>query len=74
MRIVLSGRKTGKTCVAFYEHNKATFRKKALNRRTVIHELFHHLIEAKGLEMPIGKEEKEADAYSSGFLREIRQG
>lgn len=45
----------------------AMFTKKGLNRRNVLHELYHHLVESYGLEMSERKEEKEA----SLFVREV---
>jgi hypothetical protein len=69
MRIVLNGRKVGNGDLACYDRNKAYFTKRGLNKRTVLHELYHHLIDAKGLEKPIRKEEKEANIYAKTFLK-----
>jgi hypothetical protein len=69
MSIVLDGRKAGKTCVAYYENNRAVFKKRGLNRRNVLHEFFHHLVDANGLEMPIRKEEKNANHYARMLLK-----
>ena len=69
MRIVVNGRKTGKTCVAFYENNKATFRKSSLNKQNVTHEFFHHLVNCKRLNMTEREEEKEANAFAREFLK-----
>ena len=44
--------------------SKTFFTKKGLTKRTVLHELCHHLIDAKGLEIPVRKEEKEANIYA----------
>ncbi len=68
IKIILNGKKTGKTCVAFYENNKATFRKKALNKRNVLHEFYHHLVASKGFQKTESVEEKEANVYSRKFL------
>ena len=59
MRIVLDGKRTGKTCVAFYENNKAIFRKSSLVKQNVAHEFFHHLVNCKRLNMTEREEEKE---------------
>jgi hypothetical protein len=40
-----------------------------MKRRVILHETYHHLIETKGLEMPIGKEEKETNVYARKFLK-----
>jgi len=64
MRIVLNGKKVGRGCEADYFSNKAFFTKKGLNRRTVLHEFYHHLFETKGIEMPDNIEKKEANCYS----------
>jgi hypothetical protein len=69
MRIVLDGKRTGKTCIAFYENNKATFQKKALNKLNVTHEFFHHLVNCKRLSMTEREEEKEANAFAREFLK-----
>ena len=69
MRIVLDGKKTGKTCVAFYENNKAVFRKSSLNKQNVTHEFFHHLVNCKRLNMTERDEEKEANAFAREFLK-----
>jgi hypothetical protein len=39
-----------------------------LNKRTVLHKLFHHLIYVSGLEMPQRMEEKAANDYARNFL------
>ena len=69
MRIVLDGKRTGKTCVAFYENNKAVFRKSSLNKQNVTHEFFHHLVNCKRLSMAEREEEKEANAFAREFLK-----
>lgn len=72
MKIILDGRRVGKTkknnWVACYSENKAFFTKKGLTKKIILHELYHYLIEAKGLEMPNRKEEKEANDYARKFL------
>jgi hypothetical protein len=68
MKIVLNGHKVGCGDEACYYQNKAFFTKKGLNKYNVLHELYHHLINTKGLEMPIRKEEKEANTYGKVFF------
>jgi len=43
------------------------FTKKGLKKRNVLHELFHHVLEAKGIEMSERKEER----LASAFVREV---
>ena len=45
MRIFLNGRKVGKSCIAYYLEERAYFKKEGLNKRVVLHELYHHLVD-----------------------------
>jgi hypothetical protein len=72
MRIVLNGRKVGNGDIAVYFQNKAYFTKRGLNKRTVLHELCHHLIEAKGWKLPSAEEEREANEYAKLILKSLR--
>jgi hypothetical protein len=61
MHIILNGKKVGKRksnrwIVACYENNKAYFTKEGLEKETVLHELYHHLIKLKGFELPLRTE------------------
>jgi len=47
MRIILNGRKVGNRDDACYFENKAYFTKRGLKKRTVLHELYHHLVTLK---------------------------
>jgi hypothetical protein len=69
MRIILNGRKVGNGDDACYLENKAYFSRRGLTKSTVLHELYHHLIETKGLEIPVRKEEREAKTFSQEFLQ-----
>jgi len=60
MRIIVHGRRAGKGNRACYFENKAYFTKRGLNKRTVLHEMYHHLVNVNGLEIPNRIEEKEA--------------
>ena len=55
--------------IAYYLKNRAYFSKRGLNKRTVLHELYHHLIEANGNELNNKIEEKEANSYAREFMR-----
>ena len=66
MKIILDGRKVMKGYVCDYFEGIACFTKKGLNKRNVLHELYHHTVNNKGLEISEKKEEREA----SRFVRE----
>ena len=68
MKIKLDGRKVGNGNIAIYFQNRAYFTKRGLNRRTVVHELYHHLVYVNGLDMPSTKEERAANSYSKAFM------
>jgi len=67
MRIILNGRKVGNGDYACYFENKAYFTKRGLNKRTVLHELYHHLTYSKGIDSLNRVEEKEANNYAKKF-------
>jgi hypothetical protein len=67
MKIVVDGRRVMRACEADYFEGIACFTKKGLNKRNVLHELYHHIIENEGVEMSERREEKEANI----FVREI---
>ena len=69
MRIILNGKRVRKEWVAWYLENTACFKKNGLRKRIVLHELYHHLIEVKSLELPLRIEEKEASNYARCFLK-----
>jgi hypothetical protein len=69
MRIILNGKRVKKESLAWYLENKACFKKEGLKKRTVLHELYHHLVASKGFELAIRTEEKEANNYSKEFLK-----
>lgn len=68
MRIILKGRRVGNGDLAVYYQNKAYFTKKGLTKRTVLHELYHHLVCVSQLEMSDAKEERAANGYARNFL------
>jgi hypothetical protein len=68
MRIVLNGRKVGNGDIAVYFQNRAYFTKRGLTKRTVLHELYHHLVYVNSLDWHTTKEEKAANSYTSEFL------
>jgi hypothetical protein len=68
MKIILNGRKVGNGDIAVYFQNRAYFTKRGLTKRTVLHELCHHLVYVNGLEMSDTKEERAANSYARDFL------
>jgi len=68
MRIVLDGKKVGKNYLGSYLKNTSWFKKTSLRKRIVLHELYHHLVEVKRLELSLRTEEKEANSYARRFL------
>jgi hypothetical protein len=69
MRIVLNGRRVGNGDLACYEENRAYFSKKGLTKRTVLHELYHHLAYVNDLDMSEKKEDREANRYARDFIQ-----
>ena len=68
MRIMLNGRKVGNGDVAVCFDHKAYFTRRGLNKRTILHELYHHLVYIIGMDMTMGKEERAANSYAQVFL------
>jgi hypothetical protein len=52
-----------------YLKNRAYFKKREIRKRLVLHGLFHHLVEAKGLTMPLREEERRADEFARNVMR-----
>jgi hypothetical protein len=69
MRIILNGKRVRKTWVAWYLENEACFKKNGFGKRIVLHELYHHLVGVRSLEMTLRIEEKEANDYARRFLK-----
>ena len=72
MKTILDGRRVANGYVCQYWKNKAYFTKKGFTRRNVLHELYHHLVEVKGIEMPEKKEERLANAFAKEVVRKLR--
>jgi len=68
MKIVLNGRKVGNGDIAVYFQNRAYFTKRGLTKPIILHELYHHLVYVRGLEMSETKEERAANSYARDFL------
>jgi hypothetical protein len=69
MKIVLDGRNVGNGDDACYDERVACFTKRGLNKFNIVHELYHHLVYAKDMDMTIRKEEKEADQFARKILK-----
>ena len=67
MKVILDGLRVMRGCECDYFNGIAMFTKKGLNRRNVLHELYHHLVESYGLELTEKKEERMANL----FVREV---
>lgn len=70
MKIVVDGRRVANGYECEYWENKAYFTKRGFNRRNVLHEVFHHVVEAKVIEMSEKKEERLARV----FVKEVMKG
>jgi ribosomal protein L35 len=76
MKIILDGRrvmrtKTHRAYLAHYYRNKAYFTKRGLKKRYVLHELYHHIVEAYVLEMTVTKEESGANEFVRKIMKKI---
>jgi len=64
MKIIVDGRRVMRACEADYFEGIACFTKKGLNRKNVLHELYHHILESKRIGMSDRKEEEEARRFA----------
>ena len=69
MKIILDGRKVMKGYLCDYFEDIACFTKEGLNKRNVLHELYHHIVENKGWEISEKKEEQEANRFVRKIMR-----
>jgi len=69
MKIIVDGRKVMRGCDCVYFENTACFIKKGLNKRNVLHELHHHIVENMGLETREKKEEQEAERFARRIIK-----
>lgn len=69
MKIILNGRRVMRSCVADYFEGVTCFTKKGLKKRNVLHELYHHIIECKNLDMSEMKEEREANRFAGEIMK-----
>jgi len=71
MKIILNGRRVMRACEADYFEGIACFTKTGLSRRNVLHELYHHIVENNGLEIPEKIEEMEANRFAREVMRKV---
>lgn len=69
MEIILNGKKVGNGFIAQYFQNTAIFTKRGLKKRVVLHELYHHLVKEKGMNLADRLEERQAISYAMQFLK-----
>ena len=72
MMIMMDGRKVTKGYTCDYFEGIACFTRKGLNKRNVLHELYHHIVNNKGLDISEKKEEREANRFARGVIRSRR--
>ena len=70
MRIILNDKKVRRGYEAHYFGNKAYFTKRGLKKKTVLHELYHHLVYVSDLEMSESLEEKKANSFRREFFKD----
>ena len=71
MKIILDGRKVGRGNDADYFEGIACFTKKGLKKRNVLHELYHHIVDNKDLDMARKEEEREASVFVREVLKKL---
>jgi len=72
MKIILNGRRVMRGCDCDYFDDVACFTKSGLNRKNVLHELYHHIIDNMGIEISEKKEEKEAERFANRVMKMLR--
>lgn len=68
MKIRVDGRGMKKSTLAYYFLNRARFRKRSVKKRIILHELAHHIVSYRGLEMERREEEKLCDRFARETL------
>jgi hypothetical protein len=69
MKIVVDGRRVSKGYLAEYLRNNACFKRREIRKRLVLHELYHHIVEAKGIVFKRREEERLADEFARKVMR-----
>jgi hypothetical protein len=68
MKITVDGRRVTWGYDGVYFENSAFFTK-GLNKRNVLHELYHHIVANMEFELPESKEEREADRFANRIIK-----
>ncbi len=71
MRIIIDGRRVPR-CYDGYSENLACFTRDGLKKRVVLHELFHHLIEAERLDAH-SKRGKGSQRFCESYLKQLQE-
>jgi hypothetical protein len=71
MKITLNGRRVMRACEADYFEGVACFTKRGLKKRNILHELYHHIIYYKNIEIPEKKEERKANSFAIAVIRKV---
>ena len=69
MKIIVDGRRVMRACECDYFEGIACFTKEGLNKRNVLHELYHHIVDSKGIDMLEKKEERMASLFSQEIMK-----
>lgn len=69
MKVVVDSRRVSKGYSAEYLGNRAFFKRREIRKRLVLHELYHHIVEAKRLTMPLHEEERRAEEFARKVMR-----
>jgi len=70
MKIVVDGRRVGKGDQGCYDYENyiAYFPKRGLNKRNILHELYHHIVYVNDWIMSDRLEEKKANTYAKRVI------
>jgi hypothetical protein len=69
MKVVVDGRRVSKGCLAEYLRNNAYFKRREIRKPLVLHELYHHVVEAKGIVLKRREEERLAEEFARKIMR-----
>jgi len=73
MKLIVNGRRVTRGCDGIYFEGVACFTKSGLNKQNVLHELYHHIVENLGLEIPEKKEEREAERFVNRIIKKEKE-
>jgi hypothetical protein len=73
MKLIVNGRKVTRGCDGIYFEGVACFTKSGLNKQNILHELYHHIVENLGLEIPEKKEEREAERFANQIIKKEKE-